>query len=579
MFSSLFTPKCGKKEEEKNIRREKNIMKKKMISAVLTAVMSLSVCALPAGVSAKTNPSGQTVNTVLFYVENASGEQILTSQISVKDLESDLESGKIDNTVHNYSLLDRYVTTLHQEAQGFTVGEFVEYAKNKSSVDDMKNANLTFAGKDKIAFWEIDQTGYDDQDTYTYEDLYGVARYNFPLLYKYWNYKTQDYYDPDGVMTRDQVIDYIFQNGQRENFLLSVRAYSERYMGNEKYGTGDFNMENNFSAQGLLDSQRTIRLMKPMTKEELYAAQPTASDTRYWVSHILLNMENAPAVAKQGTVAAPTAVMTEDDENYYIRFSCSTSGATIYYNSNYKSPSYAPTCPYTGSAAVVPKDAFKNGTVTMTAQAVKEGWTDAGVVTLTLTPSGTEQKWNNPYTDVAESNWYYENVKFVTEKGLFDAAAANAFAPNEPMTRQMLVTALYRLSGSPSVLAGTDFKDVPAGAAYADAVAWAYQNGVVKGMSEDTFAPSASITREQIATMFLRYAQATGANTTAAASLSSYTDASSVASYASGAVSWCVGAGLINGTTAVTLSPKGTATRAQVAAMVQRFADYTGGGK
>lgn len=560
--------KCIAKEKRKT-------MKKKMISTILAAVMSLSVCVVPAGVSAKTTPSGQTVNTALFYVENASGERILASQISVKDLESDLESGKIDKTVHNYSLLDRYVTPIHQEAQGFTVSEFIEYAKNKSSVTDIKNAKLSFAGQDKVGFWEIDQTGYDDQDTYTYEDLYGVTRYNFPQLYKYWNYKTQDYYDPDGVMTRDQVIDYIFQNGQRENFLLSVRAYSERYMAGDKYGTGDYNMENQFYAQNLLDSQRTIRMMKPMTKDELYGAQPTASDTRYWVSRILLQMKNAPSIAKQGTVEAPTAVMTEDSENYYIRFSCGTPGATIYYNSNYKSPSYTPTCPYTGAAAVVPKSAFKTGTVTMTAQAVKEGCTDAGVVTLTLTPSGTEQAWKNPYTDVAESGWYYENVKFVTEKGLFDAASAGVFAPNQPMTRQMLVTALYRLSGSPSVASGTDFKDVPAAAVYADAVAWAYQNGVVKGMSEDTFAPSASITREQIATMFLRYAQVTGANTTAAASLGSYTDAASVASWASDAVSWCVGAGLINGTTSTTLSPKGTATRAQVAAMVQRFADYT----
>ena len=107
-------------------------------------------------------------------------------------------------------------------------------------------------------------------------------------------------------------------------------------------------------------------------------------------------------------------------------------------------------------------------------------------------------------------------------------------------------------------------------------MAWAYHNGVVNGTSATTFEPSASITREQITAMFYRYAQVEGADTSASAQLSAYTDAASVSAYAQPSMRWCVGAGLVNGMTTTTLAPKGTATRAQVAAMVQRFADYTG---
>ena len=551
--------------------------KKKLVSTLLTAALTLTVFSVPAAeASAKTTPSGQTVDTVLFYVENQKGEQILASQIPVSEMASDMAAGRIDRAVHNYSLLDRYVTTVHQEAQGFTVGDFVEYAKGKSSLSSIQNANLTFAGQDAVNFWEIDQTGYDEMDSYTYEDLYGVQRYNFPLLYKYWNYKTQDYYDPDGSMSRDEVVDYIFENGEPEVFLLSVKALSSRYMASDKYGSGDYNMEDVWNNSGKLDTERTIRLMKPMTEEELRSGTSTAADTRYWVARILLEMASAPNITSQGAVAAPEAVMTEDDSYYYIRFSCSTPGATIYYNSNYTSLSYTPTAPYDGTAVKLPKSDFKDGSVTMTVQAVKEGYTDAGVQTLTLKPGGTETAWSNPYRDVSDSNWYYENVKYVTEEGLFDAVSAGSFGPDQPMTRAMLVTALYRMSGSPAVTSGTSFTDVAAGDSCADAVAWAYKNGVVNGTSATTFEPSASITREQITAMFYRYAQVEGADTSASAQLSAYTDAASVSAYAQPSMRWCVGAGLVNGMTATTLAPKGTATRAQVAAMVQRFADYTG---
>ena len=368
-------------------------MKKRMLSLALALFLVISM--IPAA-QAKTTPGSETVNTALFYITNDKGEDILVSHMPISGMDADMKAGKIGNAVHNYSMLDRYVTPVHQEAQGFTVGEFIAYAQSKSDVGALRNIKLTFDGIDKIRFWEIDQAGYDDLDTYTYNDLYGVARYNFPLLYQYWNYTTQDYYDPSGEMPRAAVIDHIFSSGQSEVFLLSVTAFSQRYiLTEEKYGTGDYNLENYWNSQGLLDNERSVRLMKPMTKDELYNKTPTASDTRYWVANIRLDMAAPPSVNSLGAVAAPAATMTEDANNYYIRFSCATDGATILYNQNYQSPSYSPTFPYGGGAVVAPKSYFPDGKVTMTAHAADSmKWAvGAGLINgttdTTIAPQGT----------------------------------------------------------------------------------------------------------------------------------------------------------------------------------------------
>ena len=517
--------------------------------------------------SAKTIPQGQTVGDVLFYITNAGGERILVSEIPVTEMEADMEAGLIDDTLHNYSLLDRYVTTLHQEAEGFSVPDFVSYAQGKSSLSSLRGLKLTFAGNDVIRFWEIDQTGFDDLDTYTWNKLYGVQRYNFPLLYEYWNYETQDYYDPAGKITKDQVVNYIFENGEPETVLLSVRAFSQRYLiTDSKYGTGDYNMENYWQNCGLLDNERTIRVMKPMTKDELYNKQPTASDTRYWTANILLNMENPPSAVSLGTVAAPAATMTEDNSNYYIRFSCDTEGATILYNHNFISPSYTPTAPYTvGTPVTVPKSFFPDGTVTMTVRAVKEGYTDQGVVTLTLKSGGREAAWTNPFADVSSGKWYYDAVSYVMKNALFNAASTTTFEPDFPMTRQMLVTALYRLEDSPSVTINNSFADVKFSSPYAEAVQWAYDNKIVNGMSDTSFGPDLSITREQLATMLMRYAKYRGEDAVSSGKLSNFTDYSQISEYAKDALSWTVGKDLISGMGDGTIAPKGTATRAQVA--------------
>ena len=545
---------------------------KKLAACVLALALVLPV--FRTGTAAKTNPAGQTVGTVLFYVRNSESENVLISQIPISEMEADRRAGRIDTTLHNYSVLDRYVTTVHQEAEGFTVPEFVDYAQSKSSLSGLRNLSLSFAGTDEIAFWEIDQTGFDDMDTYSYDDLYGVARYNFPLLYQYWNYRTQDYYDPAGKLSREEVIDHIFQSGEPETMLLSVRAFSQRYMiTDEKYGAGDYNMENLWRDSELLDNERAIRMLLPMTKDELYNKTPTAANSRYWVANILLDMAKAPSIPSMGKVPVPTAAMTEDADNYYVSFQCATPGATVLYNHNYISPSYTPSSEYTGGDVVIPKHYFPSGTVTMTCRAVKDGYTDAGVQTLTLTASGVKAAWENPYSDVASDSWYYDCVQYVTEQELFDATGAGKFSPDAPMTRAMLATALYRMAGRPKAagITSTPFTDVPPSADYADAVAWAYQNGVVNGVSAEHFSPDGLLAREQFATMLWRYAKATGRETAVRGELSRFPDSGDVASWAREPMAWAVGETLINGTGTGTLAPRATATRSQAAQVLMKY--------
>lgn len=549
---------------------------KRLLTLLLALALTLSLGCI--GAQAKTVSLGQTVDMTLFYVRNAAGEDILVSHISTSEMEADLAAGRIDTANHNYSIFDNYVTTVHQEAQGFTVGSFVDYARARSTIEALRMLPMHFAGEDKISLWEIDQTGFDDMDTYTYNALYGVARYNFPALYEYWNYRTQDYADPAGVMSRDEAVEHILASGELETVLLSVRAYSQRYIAtDEKYGTGDYNMENAWQSAGKLDNQRTIRFMKPMTEEELRDKTPTASDTRYWIANIRLDMAEAPELAPLGSVAAPEATMTEDAENYYITFTCATPGALILYNHNYISPSYTPTRAYSGGTVTVPKSVFPDGTVTMTCRAVRDGWTDAGVTTLTLRSSGEHQSWTSPYDDVAESDWFFESVAFATDRNLITPTARRTFSPNAPMTRWMLADALWRMAGCPEPGAALPFADVAADASYAKAVAWCAEKGVVKGVSATAFDPDATIRREQLVTMFARYAElVAGADMTPESTLARYDDRGTLSEWAIAGMRWAVAAGIITGMTDSTVAPDGTATRAQCAAMLERLARYIG---
>ncbi|MDD6502755.1 MAG: choice-of-anchor I family protein [Oscillospiraceae bacterium] len=187
-------------------------------------------------------------------------------------------------------------------------------------------------------------------------------------------------------------------------------------------------------------------------------------------------------------------------------------------------------------------------------------------------PADSEQRKGLPFTDVQESGWFYDAVAYVYGNGLMNGMTDTAFAPGVTMTRGMLVIILYRMAGSPAVSGAAGFGDVPAGAYYADAVAWAAANGIVTGYDAATFAPDAPITREQLVAILYRCAGASGDN----AALDGFTDAASVSGYASGAMAWAVDAGLITGMGDGTLAPQGSATRAQTAVILMRFAKTAG---
>ena len=173
------------------------------------------------------------------------------------------------------------------------------------------------------------------------------------------------------------------------------------------------------------------------------------------------------------------------------------------------------------------------------------------------------------FTDTDLGLWYHEDLDYVVENGLMIGMSADEFGPDLVMTRAMVVTALYRLEGEPTPKSSVSaFGDVVRGSWYAAAVNWAAENGIVKGMSAEEFMPNDSITREQMATIFYRYAKYKGYNVAASDGLNKFTDAGKVSGWALEAMQWCVGAGLINGMSKTELSPRGTATRIQYAAIL-----------
>ena len=175
-----------------------------------------------------------------------------------------------------------------------------------------------------------------------------------------------------------------------------------------------------------------------------------------------------------------------------------------------------------------------------------------------------------PFTDVSADDWFYDPVCYVYSQGLMTGTSATTFEPNTHLSRAMLVAVLHRLEGSPQASAG-DFTDVAEGDWYAQAVNWAASVGVVNGFDDGTFQPNAAITREQMAAILRNYAQYKGLDVTAAGDLAHYSDAGSVSDWAKESVAWAVDQGLISGMTVDTLQPQGLSTRAQVAAVLQRY--------
>ena len=190
---------------------------------------------------------------------------------------------------------------------------------------------------------------------------------------------------------------------------------------------------------------------------------------------------------------------------------------------------------------------------------------------LSLLPGTALAAGENPFTDVPASHWAHDDITYVYENDLMNGTDGSLFSPESTTTRAQVVTVLYRLAGQPAADWANPFWDVPASAWFHDAVTWAWENDITGGVSSTHFGAGNAVTREQLATFLYRYAQDQGYDTSARADLSGYSDAGLVSSYATEALSWANATGLITGTTATTLSPQGSATRAQVATILSRF--------
>ena len=183
--------------------------------------------------------------------------------------------------------------------------------------------------------------------------------------------------------------------------------------------------------------------------------------------------------------------------------------------------------------------------------------------------------WSNPFGDVAQKAWYYEDVAFIAANALMEGVQPAAFDPEASMTRGMLVTVLHRMAGQPEASGTAMFADVPADAWYADAVCWAVQTGIVQGMGDGRFAPEAPISRQDLATLLFRYMEQQGVDVTVSDGFA-FADEEQIAEYARQAMYALHQLGVVQGMDGDNAAPQANATRAQTAAMLHRLLNALG---
>ena len=182
-----------------------------------------------------------------------------------------------------------------------------------------------------------------------------------------------------------------------------------------------------------------------------------------------------------------------------------------------------------------------------------------------------------PFTDVTSGDWFYDAVAYVYDKGMMEGTTDTTFAPTMNLTRSMIAQVLYNLEERPEAPGAAGFTDVAAGAWYADAVNWAAARGIVKGYDTGAFGPEDSVTREQLAAILYRYAQAKGYDTTQGGmAVREFSDSASISDWAQEAMAWAVNAQVLSGKGNGVLDPQGTATRAEVAQMLMNFVEHVG---
>lgn len=261
-----------------------------------------------------------------------------------------------------------------------------------------------------------------------------------------------------------------------------------------------------------------------------------------------MNRESALGIKKGSVITVQDA----DGRTLYTATALGSMSSVIFSSSDIKE----------GETYTVLVDGASVGTAT-----AKLGTSSSSSGSLGPNQNGAQPGSVSGFQDVGQNDWFADAVKYVSENKLMNGTSTTAFSPNENMSRAMLATVLYRMSGE-TAEADSSFGDVSSSAYYAAAVNWASSKGIVNGTGADAFSPNASITREQLAAMLYRYA----GEPSVSADLSAYTDTVDISPYASKAVEWCVAKGILSGKSATRLAPQDTATRAECAAMLQRFA-------
>lgn len=180
--------------------------------------------------------------------------------------------------------------------------------------------------------------------------------------------------------------------------------------------------------------------------------------------------------------------------------------------------------------------------------------------------------WQNPFADVSDTDWFYEDIRYACQNGIMHGVSGSQFAPTKYTTRGMIVTLLYRLAGEPQV-GDCPFEDVAKGSWYEHAVTWATENRLVSGYDKNRFGPEDMLTREQMAVILYSYAQLKGMDVTGATNIAAFDDADKVSAYALPAMTWAIETGILRGVGAGILSPGTGATRAQTAAVLNRFSE------
>ncbi len=306
-----------------------------------------------------------------------------------------------------------------------------------------------------------------------------------------------------------------------------------------------------YSTDGSSLNQQSRRYTQPFT-----VASPC---TIRAVAAYNMNGDRGPEVTQRITlpVSQPPELQVDDG---LLTLSCSTPGSRIFYTLDGSQPSE-------NSALYQEPFALEPGTV-ISAYSAGEGYLASGTVTGTYSHSG------HFYRDISPQNWFYDDMEWAVSAGYLQGVGRHYFRPNAPITRQQLVTMLYRYAGSPSLegISAIDFPDVPSGQYYSDAVAWAVSQGLVSGYPDGTFQPAKEISRQEMSMMFSHFLELRGlAPTESSGAAESYADSDKIPGWALEAVEKVTACGLILGDSKGFFSPGKSATRGQTAAVLRRL--------